>query len=128
MYQKGLALPNPGGDSHVKGCACRCASCQQPLQALAAKGAEKTFLERFAEKRQNREAAVYVAKTLQQVKRDGIARSLAIGRIRRLKGNVVEVKVQGTVVRCLAYWKPAGSCLCCSPSSGPIKVPATCIV
>ena len=95
------------------------------LRVLVPKGAEKTFLERFAKKRQNREAAVYVAKTLQQVKRDGIARSLAI---RRLKGNVVEVKVQGTVVRCLAYWKPAGSCLCCSPSSGPIKVPATCIV
>lgn len=73
------------------------------LRVLAPKSAEKTFLDKFAEKRQNREAAVYVAKTLQQVVRDGIARSLAIGRIKRLKGDIVEVKAQGTVIRCLAY-------------------------
>lgn len=73
------------------------------LRMLVPKGAGSTFLDAFAKKRQNREAAVYLAKTLQQVKRDGIARSLAIGRIKRLKGRIVEVKVQGTVVRCLAY-------------------------
>ena len=78
------------------------------LRVLAAKGAEKTFLDKFAEKRQNREAAVYVAKTLQQVVRDGIARSLTVGRIKRLKGNIVEVKAQGTVVRCLAYCSTGG--------------------
>ena len=49
------------------------------LRVLAPKGAEKTFLDKFAEKRQNREAAVYVAKTLQQVVRDGIARSESAG-------------------------------------------------
>ena len=69
------------------------------LRVLAPKGAEKTFLDKFAEKRQNREVAVYVAKTLQQVVRDGIARSLTVGRIKRLKGNIVEVKAQGTVIR-----------------------------
>ena len=68
------------------------------LRVLAPKGAEKTFLDKFAEKRQNREVAVYVAKTLQQVVRDGIARSLTVGRIKRLKGNIVEVKAQGTVI------------------------------
>ena len=66
------------------------------LRVLATKGAEKTFLDKFAEKRQNREAAVYVAKTLQQVVRDGIARSLTVGRIK------------GTVIRCLAYCSTGG--------------------
>ena len=49
-----------------------------------------------------------MAKTLQQVVRDGIARSLTVGRIKRLKGNIVEVKAQGTVVRCLAYCSTGG--------------------
>lgn len=81
------------------------------LRVLAPRNTKKTFLDRFAEKRQNREAAVFLAKTLQQVKRDGIARSLSIGRIKRLKGNIVEVKAQGTVIRCLAYCEASGPML-----------------
>lgn len=46
------------------------------LRVLAPKGAEKTFLDKFAEKRQNREAAVYVAKTLQQVVRATASRAV----------------------------------------------------
>lgn len=33
---------------------------------------------------------------------------MTVGRIKRLKGNIVEVKAQGTVIRCLAYCSTGG--------------------
>ncbi|MBC2889618.1 hypothetical protein [Gordonibacter massiliensis (ex Traore et al. 2017)] len=81
------------------------------LYALVPKGAGRTFLQRFAEKRQNREAALCLFKALRRIDRDGIGRSLAIGLIRRLRGPVVEVKVFGTVIRGIAYQKSGQNAL-----------------
>lgn len=75
-------------------------SCIYQLQAASS---DKTLLERFAAKKQNREASLKLASTLDLIRKSGIARSVGNMTIRRVEGDIVEVRVSGTVIRAFSY-------------------------
>lgn len=74
-----------------------------PLYQLVSSSSDKTPLQRFGSKRQNREAAGRLLTVLDKVRRIGVGRSIEIGLVKRLQGAIVEVKVPGSVIRALAF-------------------------
>lgn len=78
------------------------ASCIYQLQSASS---EKTLLQRFASKKQNKEAAAKLLSTLDGIRKSGIPRSVENMTIRRLEGDIAEVRVHGTVIRAFSYQK-----------------------
>ena len=76
-----------------------------PIYQLSSEASERTLLKRFASKACNRQAAAMLLTALDKTRKIGIGRSVEIGLIRRLRGEIVEVKVPGSVVRGVSYQK-----------------------
>lgn len=63
----------------------------------------KTVIQGFASKKANMEAAAKLVTTLDGIRRVGMGISERNGTIRRVDGDIVEVRVPGTVVRGFSY-------------------------
>ncbi len=75
------------------------------IYQLISASSGKSLIEGFAKKKGNREAAAKLVSTLAQIRRAGIPRSVENMTIRRLDGDIAEVRVSGTVVRAFSYQK-----------------------
>lgn len=63
----------------------------------------KTLLQRFAARESNREAAAMLLSTLDSIRTQGVARSFEKKTIKRLSGDIVEIRVPSTVIRALSF-------------------------
>ena len=66
---------------------------------------KKTLLQRFAAKQSNREAAGKLLSTLDAIRKQGIPRSVEKKTIKRLRDEIVEIRVPNAVIRAISYNK-----------------------